>query len=212
LDFNLKTKCLELLTDVETRLKPYDDERAVLKSMKSDCLYYKDYFNTVTIEALRLTDVFKKVDVITQDINSTQLANEKISFQQDIVNLLEDLYVKYPENEKLKNELAYAYNDLSWFNLRLGQFKKAEKIIIKAQKLEQPILLLKCNLAHSYLLQNKVTQAKRLYLELKNEKNSKNEPFRVTIMKDFKILYQDGIRHEMIEMIENLISQNLNTI
>jgi tetratricopeptide (TPR) repeat protein len=46
-DLDLKVKCLELLNDVDGRLQKQDENRAVLKSMKSDCRYYLDYFNGV---------------------------------------------------------------------------------------------------------------------------------------------------------------------
>ncbi|MCP4974655.1 MAG: tetratricopeptide repeat protein [Maribacter sp.] len=39
-----KTKCLELLHDVDGRLQRQDEDRPVLRSMKSDCRYYLDYF------------------------------------------------------------------------------------------------------------------------------------------------------------------------
>ncbi len=43
-DVDLKAKCLELLNDVDGRLQRQDENRPVLKSMKSDCRYYLDYF------------------------------------------------------------------------------------------------------------------------------------------------------------------------
>jgi tetratricopeptide (TPR) repeat protein len=46
-DLDLKAKCLELLNDVDGRLQKQDENRPVLKSMKSDCRYYLDYFNGV---------------------------------------------------------------------------------------------------------------------------------------------------------------------
>ncbi|MCK5440382.1 MAG: tetratricopeptide repeat protein [Maribacter sp.] len=49
-DLNLKAKCLELLNDVDGRLQKQDENRPVLKSMKSNCRYYLDYFNGVDIK------------------------------------------------------------------------------------------------------------------------------------------------------------------
>jgi len=205
LDISVKTKCIELLTDVDNRLQKYDDNRSVLKSMKSDCQYYLDYFNTITIEQLQLDGAFKKVDELTQEINSTIKADEKIIDQQKIVETLEKLIDYYPQNKKLKNELAYAYNDLSWLNLRLKHYKVAENVILKAQKLEQTILPLKCNLAHSYLLQDKFAKAKGVYLEFINEKNTDNEPFGITVLRDFDTLKTDGIVHKDFDRIKSLL-------
>lgn len=44
IDMNLKIKCQDLLNDVNDRLQRQDEDRPVLRSMKSDCRYYLDYF------------------------------------------------------------------------------------------------------------------------------------------------------------------------
>ena len=165
-----------------------------------------DYFNKITVEKLKLDVSLKKVDELTEEINSTIDPKEKIKFQQEIVTLLEELLEQIPQNDKLKNELAYAYNDLSWLNIRLSAFKKAEEYILKAEKLEQPILPLKCNLAHSYLLQNNFTAAKKLYLELINQKNSKNQSYISTILRDFETLKIDGINHIDFDKIKEILN------
>ncbi|MCF6295890.1 MAG: tetratricopeptide repeat protein [Flavobacteriaceae bacterium] len=203
-DFSFKTKCQDLLSDVDKRLQNYDETKPVLKSMKSDCQYYLDYFNQITIEKIKVDSTLKKVDDLTREINSTIYPKEKLVFQLKIVEILEQLLIEFPENNKLKNELAYAYNDLSWLYLRLKKFSKAEHIILKARSLEQPVLSLKCNLAHSYLLQDKFVKAKDLYLELANEKNSNNEPYISTILSDFEKLKTDGINHKDFDKIKNL--------
>ncbi len=203
-DFSFKTKCLDLLSDVDKRLQNYDETKPVIKSMKSDCQYYLDYFNQITIEKIKVDSTLKKVDDLTREINSTIHPKEKIIFQQEIIEMLEEFFKKTPQNNKLKNELAYAYNDLSWLYLRLKKFSKAEHIILKARSLDQPVLSLKCNLAHSYLLQDKFVKAKDLYLELANEKNSNNEPYISTILSDFEKLKTDGINHKDFDKIKNL--------
>ncbi len=119
LDFGLKSKCLELLTDTDIRLRKYDDNRLVLKSMKRDCQYYLNYFDTVTLEQLTLDSTFRKVDDLNEEINGTLLPQEKMVFQLKIVALLENQFEDYPQNEKLKNELTFANNHLSSLNLRL---------------------------------------------------------------------------------------------
>ena len=87
IDFGFKTKSLQLLTDLDERLLKYDDSRPVIKTMKSDCGYYLDYFNNITNEKLKLDAILKKVDDLTEEINSTINVNEKIIFQQEIVEL-----------------------------------------------------------------------------------------------------------------------------
>jgi tetratricopeptide (TPR) repeat protein len=205
LDFSLKSKCLELLTETENRLKEQNDDRLVLKSMKRDCQYYLDYFNTINIEQLRLDKTFRKVDDLLEEIKVTLLPEEKIAFQLNITALLEEQLEVYSQNEKLKNELAFAYNDLSWLYLRLKNFKKAEEIILKAQKLEQPIQALKCNLAHSYLLQDEFAKAKSTYLELINQRDNNNELYPLVILSDFEKLKKDGITNKDFDRIRDFL-------
>lgn len=205
LDFRYKNICTDLLDDVEARLQKLDKESPVQKSMMSDCLYYQVYFKTLTEEQLLSEVTLKKVDALIEEINSTIVAAEKIVFQLNIVDQLENVHKKYPENAKIANELGYAYNDLSWLYIRTKAFKKAETTVLKASKLEIPILPLKCNLAHSYLLQDKFDQSQPLYLEFVNGKRIANEPLEVSILRDFDILKNDGVYHQDFEKIKDLL-------
>lgn len=119
LDVGLKSKCLELLTDTDNRLKKYDGNRLVLESMKRDCQYYLNYFETITLEQLSLDSTFRKIDNFMEEINGTLVTEEKITFQLKIIELLEEQFENYPQNENLKNELELANNDLSTLKLRL---------------------------------------------------------------------------------------------
>ncbi|MCJ7468273.1 MAG: tetratricopeptide repeat protein [Maribacter sp.] len=206
LDLSLKAQCLEMLSDVKERLNKFKVKSPVLTTMETECGYYTTYFNQITGEALQVKKVFKEVDQLTEEINSTIIVTEKIDFQQTIVNQLEELHLQFLDNDKIKNELAYGYNNLSWLFLRLKQFSEAENIIVKAQLLEQPILPLKANLAHSYLLQDNYLRAKNLYKEFINETNAQNEPYSITILKDLNILQADGIDHKDFDKIRILLN------
>jgi hypothetical protein len=205
LDFSYKKICTDLLDDVKARLEKLDKESPVHKTMRSDCHYYLEYFETLTEEQLLSEVTLKKVDALIEEINSTIVPAEKIEFQLKIVDLLENVYNQYPENAKIANELGYAYNDLSWLYIRTKAFKKAETTVLKASKLEFPVLPLKCNLAHSYLLQDKFDQSQPLYLEFVNGKRTANEPLEVSIMRDFEILKNDGVYHQDFEKIKDLL-------
>jgi len=201
LDFSYQKKALQLLEIIDTRLQNLGEDRPVIKSMKSDWTYYTDYYSKINIEELKLKSTFKKVDLLSEDILSTSIPKEKIIFQQQIVEELEKLFHDFSENEKLKNELAYAYNNFAWLFLRLNEPKKAEIIIRKAQKLSQPIVSLQCNLAHSYLIQNKLSQAKEIYAALLHQKNSDNQSYQKIIIEDFETLKKDGISKSVFEKI-----------
>ncbi len=205
MDFSYKKICTDLLDDVDKRLQKLDKPSPVQKTMNSDCQYYLEYFKTLTEEQLLSEVTLKKVDAFIEEINSTIVPAEKIVFQLKIVDLLEEVYKAYPENAKIVNELGYAYNDLSWLYIRIKEFKKAEITVLTASKLELPILPLKCNLAHSYLLQDKFDESQRLYLEFVNGKRIENEPLKVSIARDFQTLTNDGVYHQDFEKIKSLL-------
>jgi tetratricopeptide (TPR) repeat protein len=116
LDIGLKSKCLDLLANTDIRLKKYDDDRLVLESMKRDCNYYINYFETITLEQLSLDSTFRKIDDLIEEINGTLNPVEKITFQKKIVELLKKQGANYPQNEKIKNELTLACNNLESLN------------------------------------------------------------------------------------------------
>jgi hypothetical protein len=173
--------------------------------MKSDWRYYTDYFSQINAEELKLKTTFQKVDFLAEEKLTTSIPKEKIIFQNQIVEKLELLSDEFPENEKLKNELAYAYNDLAWLFLRLNDPKNAETTIRKAEKLKQPIASLQCNLGHSYLLQDNFSKAKESYAALINQKNSKNQTYKTVILEDFETLKNDGIYLDNFDTIAALL-------
>lgn len=205
LDLTYKNEALQLLEITETHLQRLKDNRPVIKSMQSDWSYYTEYFSQIDLEDLRIKSAFKKADFLSEEILSTSIPKEKIIFQKQIVEILENLFQDFFENEKLKNELAYAYNDLSWLFLRLNDPKNAEITILKAKKLEQPIVSLQCNLAHSYVLQDNFNKAKEIYAALINQKNSKNQSYKTVILEDLENLKKDGIYLDSFDQIAKIL-------
>ena len=204
LDFDSKTKALELLCDVAMRLQGHEDNRPALKNMISDCQHYLAYFNSIDEEHLSLQLVFRKINGLKEEIDGTIEPTEKIVFQQEIMELLSAKSKEYPHNDRLREALVYAHVNLSWLHLRIGDFIKAEKIVVSAPKLKNPGLSLQCNLAHSYLLQDNLEEATRLYKMLWEQTDSENEKYRDVILKDFEILKNDGIQHSGFEAVKQM--------
>lgn len=204
-DLHYKNKALKLLEMVAERLDKQEDDRPVIKSMKSDCKYYADYFSQINLDELKIKSAFKDVDSLSDQILGTSIPKEKIIFQRKIVKILESLGEKISDNDKLKNELAYAYNDLAWIYLRINDPKNAQKILEKAKKLEQPIASLRCNLAHSFLLQGHFEIAKEIYFQLLPEKTIENQPYKKVILEDFEILKKDGISSDAFDKMKSLL-------
>ena len=207
-DVDFKAKALELLHDVEVRLRRYDDHRPVVKNMKNDCEHYTEYFNTVDEEALGVNQVFGKIKELNEEIDSTIDPKEKMGFQEEILQLLTEKFKTYPDNPRLKTELAIAHANLGWLYLRLKEFNKAEQILLNAPKLQNPPMSLQCNLAHSYLLQGQLDKALQFYLEMKDKTNveGKVKVYQEIILKDFEILERDGIRHNGFEQVRQKLS------
>lgn len=205
-DFDYKTKALELLNDVGMRLRSYNDDRPVIKNMKNDCDHYTEYFNTVDEEALTMHLVFGKVKELNEEIDSTIVPQEKLVFQQQVMELLTEKFKLYPGNIRLRNELALAHANLGWLLLRSKRFDESALTIKNVPNLQNPPKSLQCNLAHSYLLQNQLDLALPLYEGLKDQTNDEGKTYQEIILKDFDILERDGIHHDGFEKVRQLLS------
>jgi tetratricopeptide (TPR) repeat protein len=206
MDLHYKTLGLGLLKDVNLRLQKHPENRPVLMSMKSDCRYYSDYFNGVSLPQLQLENTYKKIRELTEEIHSTIHPKEKIVFQNLIVALLEEQSERLPQHEKLKTSLADEFNTLAWLYLQLNQPKEAETTLLKAQSLGKNLPAMQCNLAHSYLLQNKPAEAKNLYISLFNQRSSENEPYVEIILRDLDKLKNIGVYHADFQHIKDLFT------
>ena len=196
LNIGYKSDALALLKDVEKRLQKFDDQRPVIKNMISDCHSYLDYFSTIDVEQLTWNWILLKIEALSGEIDSTILPKEKIEFQLKIVEILKAKSKEFPNNERLKQELAAAFNNLSWLYLRLDQIDNSIRTIEKAQFLKRPVRSLKCNLGHAYLLQGKYEEAKEQYLAYLDEDTAQDHLARQTIARDIQVLKNDGVVHE----------------
>jgi tetratricopeptide (TPR) repeat protein len=199
MDISLRSKSLELLQEVKKRLESFEDDRLVIKNMRTDCTLHLEYFNSISLEALSVNYVNHKVSEFREEINSTILPSEKLPFQKELTELLEEKHQQFPENIEFSSQLAFAYNDLAWLLLRLDQPKQACSYIEKGLDLDNSSLILKCNLAHSYLLDNDAEKAIKIYIELLDTKKSPNDEFKDIIRKDLDILIGDGADKILLE-------------
>ncbi len=205
IDISYKEKSLYLLEDVKERLKTLDDKRLVIKNMKSDCTYYQEYFNAIKLEELSLQRAKKSVRALQEEINGTLSPSEKLTYQEQIVNLLKIQFEQFPDNKELKHLLAYANNDLGWLYLRLKEPDKALIQIRQGESLDGQIDSLKCNRAHAYLLQGHLKKAEILYRELIDTHQAISENYMEIISKDLEKLKADGIENSLIISIKNRI-------
>jgi tetratricopeptide (TPR) repeat protein len=206
IDLKYKKIGLELLQDVTKRLQKEKENRPVIKSMLSDCTYYLNYFNSITMEVLQLENAYKKTHKLTDEIHFTIHPEEKIIFQKEIVVLLEEQWSSFSENSKLKNNLADAYTNLSWMHLQLNQPKEAELTILKTQNNIEEFPSLLCNLGHSFLLQNRWNEAEKIYLNLIDKKNEVNKSYKHILLMDIEKLKNNGVKHPDFIKVKELFT------
>lgn len=202
LDHTFTQKSQELLKELDELLFSLNAELPVVKSMISDYQYYTDFFKEIKNEDLAFNRTIRNNEQIAEKIFDIREVEQKAKLQQEIVTAMEKLNEQFQDSDKIKNELAYAYNDLAWLLLRNKQFQDCELILNKALKLEQPIPSLQCNLAHSYLFQNQYEKAKEIYRNLSFEKTKDQESYRKIILEDFDKLKMDGIDHPDVVKIQ----------
>ncbi|MDZ7614502.1 MAG: hypothetical protein U5K51_12955 [Flavobacteriaceae bacterium] len=109
LDHAFTKKSIGLLKELDGLLPTLNEELPVVKSMISDHQYYTDFFNHVKNEDLAFNRAIRNNELITEKIYDTKAPEQKTALQQEIVSALEAINEQYPESDKIKNELAYAY-------------------------------------------------------------------------------------------------------
>ncbi len=206
-EIGFKTESLKILKEIEERLAIYgDSQKPVILSMKSDTQYFTKYFNEVNKEYLDVLDRFRIADTITEKIKETLNPSEKLKLQKDIVNLIILLKEKYPDNERVQNELLNNYTRYAWFALRSNKILLAEKAIENGFKINPKSLSLKANEGHLCLLKNEVDKARNIYQSLKEQKNENNEIFINVLERDFEVLKNDGVLTKNIDsLIQDII-------
>jgi tetratricopeptide (TPR) repeat protein len=200
-EMKYKAMAEELLLDIEQRIAKYSSDHPTIESMKSDLEYYKVYFKELTLEYIEVLDAMGKIDQFVKQKDSTIKVDEKLVFQQEIMELINNLLKKYPDNERLNDERFAAMVDLSWVVLRTGDLERAKELIASGFKEKDGSPALKINLAHINLLEGNYDAAQGIYFELKDQKGIDNLAYSVSMIKDLEMLKRDGKNVEDIDRI-----------
>ncbi len=187
-DLSYRKKALAMLDEANARLIDFDDSKAVIKSMKSDMAYFREYFTQADMEFLIVKDAFKKADALSEEIKSVLDPAIKLNFQQQILQHLEPIHLKYPDNEKLINELHYAYADAAWYAIRSGQFAEARTAIAKGKELTPDSDVLQLQGANLLFAEGKTQEAEAIYHQLRGRRNPENEPYEQIIREHIRVL------------------------
>ncbi|WP_224484454.1 tetratricopeptide repeat protein [Robertkochia aurantiaca] len=188
----LITESQELLEEARLRLAKLSQEHPAVKNMQNDCDYYADRFQQADTGELAFSSRQKKIQPLQTEIHSTLVAEDKIPFQQTIVDLLEVFHRQYPDNTRGQTELIHAYNDLSWYLMRTGKLKDAAAFLSKAKENGgSDFPEVRCNEAHLALLNQQTTEALQAYRRL--AENGRNPEATEMINKDLKKLREEGV-------------------
>jgi len=118
----------------------------------------------------------------------------RISNEERVLKLYEDLYQTDTENSDYKNYLANAYNQMSWYLVVARQYKFAKFNALKAVVTDPMQETLNSVLALTYILTNEYDKASAIYTEYKNKQyydTTLREIFLITISDAEK----EGINH-----------------
>jgi tetratricopeptide (TPR) repeat protein len=206
-DIKYKKPALQLLEEAKKLLEIYDENRPVVKSMKSDIGYFEDYFQNVDEEYLEILAVINKAAILEEKILETTVPAEKLQIQEEVLDDVLKAYNKYPRNSKIKNKLLQSCIDYAWYALRSNETDKAEEAIRKGFELDRHHLILQTNLAHLHLLKGETDKAKEIYLNIYHLKNEQNEIISNVIDKDLRQLKIDGVLNTDEEEINEILNK-----
>lgn len=119
----------------------------------------------------------------------------------------EELIAKYPGNGFYKKQLAKILGSLSWGLLLSGQNQEALELACHSQQLDFGQTWVKPNIAHALLLLGRYKEAEILYLDNPGQILDNKRSFRETVVDDFKVFRQYGLRPVGIEKIEALLGK-----
>jgi tetratricopeptide (TPR) repeat protein len=108
---------------------------------------------------------------------------------------------------ELNSKDGHYYSSLAWYQLFNRKPREAIAASLKALKLSPAdAVVIKTNLAHSYLFDNQFDKAKAIYLEYKDSKLRDDErTFSQAVLDDFKELEEAGVTHPDMEKIKALL-------
>ncbi len=180
------------------KVKPVIDhlegELPVIDSMKSEKEYFETYFNKITPEFIDIIN-YKVNKKKWQSLRDETLdIDEKLTYQNQILDHILELKEKYPANKTLVKELPVEYTNLFWFYLQKADLDNARKIKRDYDQIGVPISKeMQINLAHYNLLEGKPDRAESEYKRiLADYPETRNEIF-ITIKNDLFVLFRNGV-------------------
>jgi len=137
--------------------------------------------------------------------NLDKSAQVKVN-QNNIINLIDELYKEYANKPEVKITLAEQCGSIAWGLLFRKEYQDAEKVALKGLEIDPSQEWIKTNLAHAYLFQDKIEDAKAVYLGLL-DKTYGGKSFKEILLQDFQDLEKAGVTNTNMEAMRQLITK-----
>jgi hypothetical protein len=148
-----------------------------------------------------LKECFKETGEL-KFINETQRNDALLLSQKgrygEAINLLLDII---NNGEPVQTD----YNEIGYYYIFTKQYLKAIKFLKLGEQIDESDLLIKGNLAHAYLLNGNIDEAKEIYLKYKNQNVSEDMSWKEMIKLDFSDFSEAGLPTNDFETINNLL-------
>lgn len=188
------------------------DEIATIYLNKTGVSYFKELFLSNSSKIYEYRSYF----IYTKPIDSLNNAG-LLEYYSNLVDLdLEYLKTKPSTAALVEIQISTHYNNLGWFSLLCKKFENTldyfNKSIKYSQKHDIKNDAAKGNIPHAYLFNNKVEEAKKLYLSLKDKSfinfgSSNLVTYKDAFLDDFKSFREAGISNKDMDEIQALIEK-----
>jgi tetratricopeptide (TPR) repeat protein len=149
-------------------------------------------------EKKRIQVILNLKDLYEKWVDTLAIEAEKVTPQQKLCGLYENIVRKYPNDKIVKNGYPPTLGNLAWYCLFARQYPEAQAAAEKSLALDPAQNWVRTNLGHSHLLRGEWGKAKAVYEEyLKNEPDPAEA--KKNLAKDWDDLEKAGVTHKDME-------------
>jgi len=165
------------------------------------------YFENITREGAFVNPRYMQVQSLKKKNQKESDTPPKVANQEQSVTILEAIFREYPENDTIVSKLAKANGILARNYLFVSQFKKSEQVAKKGLKIDDSQEWIHSILALALLYQDKLSEAKAIYVQFKGEPYNKDKSWEEVFLNDLSDLEAAGISHPDFEKIKKLFEE-----
>lgn len=205
-DIHIKESGIQLMEEAKKRISKYSDNNPKIKNYTELIGELSSFFQNFTEEDFIVEKSIKKIKVYEEKNEIAKDPKEKVSNQKKVIKILKSTLKEYPQNAKLLSRISSAYSTLAWYYMFNRQFIEAEQAALHGLELDQNQKWINTNLALSLLYQNKLEEAKKIYLEMKDLSYG-DGTYAIAFLEDLDTLEKEGITSERIIEIRILLKE-----